>query len=75
MELPWFEFMMSGKQVLGAVEGQARPSEYVPQMIRWYRDGVFPVDRLMKTFPVERYHEGIEEMHSGSTIKPIIAWS
>ena len=75
MEIPWFEFMMSGKQVLGAVEGQAKPSEYVPQMIQWYRDGKFPIDKMMKTFPVDKYHEGIEEMHKGVTIKPVIAWS
>ncbi len=35
MEIEAFSFMVSGKQFLGAIEGQAYPPEYVPKMIQW----------------------------------------
>ncbi|CAK3798693.1 Aryl-alcohol dehydrogenase [Lecanosticta acicola] len=70
-----FEFMISGKQYIGAIEGGAYPPEYVPQMIRWYREGKFPIDRLMKLIPADQFHEALHEMHTGETIKPILTWS
>ena len=74
LELPIFAFMVSGKQYIGAVEGDSRPEEYVPQMIRWYREGRFPVDKLVKVMKAEDWNQAIEEMHEGSTIKPVITW-
>lgn len=35
VEVEAFSFMISGKQYTGAIEGQAYPPEYVPQMIKW----------------------------------------
>jgi Zn-dependent alcohol dehydrogenase len=35
LEIEAFSFMLSGKQFLGAIEGQAYPPEYVPKMIKW----------------------------------------
>ena len=74
LEIDMFQFMMSGKQLLGAIEGQAYPPEYVPKMIQWYRDGKFPFDKLMKLIPADEFEQGLKEMHDGSTIKPILVW-
>ena len=35
LEIEMFSFMVSGKQLIGAIEGQAYPPDYVPKMIRW----------------------------------------
>ena len=34
LDINMFSFMVSGKQIIGAVEGQAYPPEYVPKMIQ-----------------------------------------
>ncbi|KAF2718927.1 NAD(P)-binding protein [Polychaeton citri CBS 116435] len=70
-----FEFMSAGKQFIGAIEGSATPTEYVPKMIQWYREGNFPFDKLMKFFPADDFAQGLHEMHTGETIKPILMWS
>ncbi|KAF2756402.1 NAD(P)-binding protein [Pseudovirgaria hyperparasitica] len=75
LELNTFEFMMSGKQFLGAIEGQAYPPEFVPRMIGWYREGRFPIERFMKLIPAGEFELGLREMHDGTTIKPILCWS
>lgn len=75
LELNLFTFMLTGKQFLGAIEGQAYPPEYVPKMIQWYREGKFPIDKLMKLIPADDFQQGLKEMHDGSTVKPILCWS
>lgn len=42
----------SGKQLIGSVEGDAVPTDWVPKMIQWYREGRFPIEKLIKYFPV-----------------------
>ena len=75
LQIPLFNFMTTGKQLIGAVEGGAYPPEYVPKMIQWYREGKFPIDKLMKFIPAEDFEQGLQEMKDGSTIKPILVWS
>lgn len=75
IEIPVFEFMVSGKQFIGAIEGQAYPPEYVPKMIQWYREGRFPFDKMMKLMPADQFEEALKEMHDGTTIKPVLCWS
>ncbi|USW50378.1 Putative alcohol dehydrogenase, zinc-type, GroES-like superfamily, NAD(P)-binding domain superfamily [Septoria linicola] len=70
-----FEFMVAGKQWIGAIEGGAYPPEYVPKMIQWYREGRFPIDKLMKLMPADDFNQALHEMHTGETIKPILTWS
>lgn len=39
-----------------------------------YREGKFPIDKLMKLMPADDFQKGLHEMHEGSTIKPILCW-
>ena len=75
LDIEMFSFMVRGVVLRGAIEGQAYPPEYVPKMIQWYREGKFPIDKLMKFMPADDFEKGLEEMHSGATIKPILCWS
>ncbi|QDS77101.1 hypothetical protein FKW77_000759 [Venturia effusa] len=74
LEIEIFNFMISGKRFIGAVEGDIIPAEYIPKMIGWYREGKFPIGKLMKTFKADEFMEAIHEMHTGKTIKPVIVW-
>lgn len=67
-------FMVSGKQYFGAVQGHSRTSEYIPQMIRWWKEGKFPVERLVKFFSFEDYEEALKVMGRGDVVKPIMVW-
>ncbi|KAL9096959.1 MAG: hypothetical protein Q9165_000923 [Trypethelium subeluteriae] len=73
-DFPMFLFMVSGKQFLGAVEGGATPSKFIPQLIQWYHEGRFPINKLIKTFKADEWEKAINEMHEGETIKPILLW-
>ncbi|KAJ6780033.1 hypothetical protein PWT90_01205 [Aphanocladium album] len=67
-------FMVSGKQYFGAVQGHSKTSEYIPQMIQWWRDGDFPIEKLVTFFDHQDYARALEVMGSGEAIKPVIVW-
>jgi Zn-dependent alcohol dehydrogenase len=44
-------------------------------MIQWYREGRFPIDKMMKFMPADDFKQACHDMHTGETIKPILTWS
>ncbi|ODM19978.1 hypothetical protein SI65_04964 [Aspergillus cristatus] len=74
LSIPIHEFMVSGKQFMGVVEGDVNPQEYVPRMIQWVKDGSLPLERIVKFYPAEEFEKAIGDMQSGQTIKPVILW-
>lgn len=90
LEIPPFSFMITGKTYRGVIEGESNPPEYVPKMIQWYKEGRFPVDKLVKFYKAEEFDKGLHEMvskltsrfgafsdgrqHTGETIKPVLLW-
>lgn len=67
-------FMVSGKQYYGAVQGHSNTQEYIPQMIKWWKAGEFPIDKLVKVFDHSDFAGAVEAMQRGDVVKPIIAW-
>jgi Zn-dependent alcohol dehydrogenase len=67
-------FMVSAKKYFGAVQGHCTPKDYIPQMVRWWREGQFPVENLVKMFEVEDFASAVKVMGSGDVVKPIIVW-
>lgn len=59
---------------MGAIEGDSVPSKAVPEMVEWWRKGMFPFDKLVKFFPADKVEEAIAEMKTGGTIKPVLTW-
>lgn len=68
------EHMASGVHLSGTIQGDADPAKSIPLLIKWYREGKLPLERLEKTFAVEHFDQAREEMHSGVTIKPVLLW-
>lgn len=67
-------FMTSGKQYMGAVQGQNRAGEHLPQMVKWWKQGMFPVEKLVKFFDFEDFEEAVTVMKRGDVVKPILVW-
>jgi len=64
LDIHCFTFMVSGKTYRGVIEGESLAAEYVPRMIQWYRDGRFPIDKLVKFMPAAEFEKGLSEMVS-----------
>ncbi|KAH6972075.1 hypothetical protein BKA56DRAFT_646192 [Ilyonectria sp. MPI-CAGE-AT-0026] len=74
LEINMTKFKLSGKTLLGSVQGDATPSKYIPQMIQWYREGQFPIDKLARFYKAEDINLAIQDMKTGRAVKPILVW-
>ncbi|KAH6629375.1 hypothetical protein C7974DRAFT_413179 [Boeremia exigua] len=74
MELDLGTILGAGVAIRGCIEGDAKPSKFVPQMIEWYRQGKFPIEKLSKYYQSEDFEKALADMHSGNTIKPVLLW-
>jgi aryl-alcohol dehydrogenase len=64
--------LVLGKLVRGIVQGDAVPQLFIPDLIRLYRAGQFPFDRLVRFYPFEQINEAFAASASGEVIKPIL---
>ncbi|KAJ5559114.1 alcohol dehydrogenase [Penicillium sp. DV-2018c] len=68
-------YLNSGRALLGCIEGDSDPRVAIPQMIQWYREGLFPVDRFVEYFDAEDWSKALGSLKDGSVIKPVLIWT
>jgi aryl-alcohol dehydrogenase len=66
--------LLVGRKLSGVVEGDADPQTFIPELIALYRDGRFPFDRLVKTFPFSEINAAIHASETGEVIKPVVVF-
>ena len=74
LDVPLHHFVSFGKVYMGAIEGDSVPAEMVPKMIGWWREGKFPLERLVGFFEAEGFEKAVNGMKDGSVVKPILLW-
>lgn len=72
IEIPSVPFMMTGKQLIACIEGNATPPEFVPKMVNWYLEGKFAIDKIEKEYSIEDFQQALDDIKSGKAIKPIL---
>lgn len=72
LEVEMNSYVLKGIKLLGIVEGDSVPTEFIPQMVEMYLNGQFPFDKLIKKYKFEDINQAIEDSESGKTIKPVI---
>ena len=58
-------FLLENKKLVGVIEGDSDPQAFVPRLVELQRQGHFPVEKLCRTYPVERLEDAIRDMHAG----------
>jgi aryl-alcohol dehydrogenase len=66
--------LLLGRRLSGVIEGDADPQTFIPRLIELYREGKFPFDRLVQTFPFEQVNEAIAAANAGSVVKPVLVF-
>lgn len=66
------DIMAEGKTVMGVIEGDSIPQVFIPQLVNYFKRGMFPFDKLTKVYEFEQINEAFEDSKNGSTIKPIV---
>lgn len=64
--------MATGRQIKGAIEGDAVPADFIPRLMRYYSEGVLPIDKIVTTYSFDRVNEAVEDSLTGKVIKPVL---
>ena len=68
------EHMSNGTHLTGTIQGDANPKRSIPMLIKWYREGKLPLEKLEAQFKVEEFDLARDAMHTGAVIKPVLIW-
>ncbi|WP_432787899.1 hypothetical protein [Novosphingobium rhizosphaerae] len=64
--------LSKGILVCGVAEGDADPQAIQPLLVDLYREGRFPFDRLVTTYPLKQINQAIEDQHAGKCVKVVL---
>ena len=64
--------MGSCKTLVGIVQGDSVPWLFIPKLIEFYKEGRFPIDKLIRYYPFEEINKAAEDAHRGAVIKPVL---
>lgn len=56
------------------VEGDSVPTKFIPELVELHGKGLFPFDRLVKTYPFEEINRAFEDSAAGLTLKPVVVF-
>ena len=61
-----------GQRLIGIMEGDSDPQTFIPELIAAHRDGRFPFDRLIRTFPLAEINEAVAAQKRGDCVKVVL---
>ncbi|MDG5493282.1 NAD(P)-dependent alcohol dehydrogenase [Niveispirillum sp. BGYR6] len=65
-------FITYGHRIVGIIEGDSDPDRFIPELIALHRQGRFPFDRLIRTFPLAQINQAVATQHQGGCIKAVL---
>ena len=68
------DLMFSGKIIRGCAEGDARPAEFIPELLALHAEGKFPMEAVVRRYDAVDIEKAVADSRSGDTIKPVLVW-
>ncbi len=68
-------FLLFNRKLRGIIEGLSNPDEFIPQLIELYKQGRFPIEKLVGFYPFENINEAVHDSETGKTVKSVIRMS
>jgi len=56
------------------IQGSSVPQVFIPKLIQLWKDGRFPMDKLMRSYSLDEINQGFEDSAKGTVIKPVIIY-
>lgn len=73
LSIPINLLVQGDRRVVGALYGSSNTPVQLPEILRLYRDGRLPLERLLdRTFALEEANEAIEHLRTGAVGRPIL---
>ncbi|MBP1040177.1 NAD(P)-dependent alcohol dehydrogenase [Vagococcus sp. BWB3-3] len=55
-----------------APEGGADTQAFIPRLVQYYKDGLFPVEKLISFYQFNEIEQAFADMNAGKVIKPVL---
>jgi aryl-alcohol dehydrogenase len=72
LSFPAQQLLLGGRTLRGIIGGSAAPQVAIPMMIDHWRQGRFPVDKLIRIYPFDRIGDAFDDCRSGAAVKPVL---
>lgn len=56
------------------IQGSSVPQVFIPKLIELWKEGRFPMDKLMKNYALADINKGFADSASGVTVKPVVVF-
>ncbi len=67
--------MAGGIRIRGVIEGDAVPADFLPRLIELQREGRFPVEKMITTYPFEEIERAAQDALAGRAVKPVLTFT
>ena len=57
------------------VQGFSVPREFLPKLISYQEQGIFPYEKLVTTYPFEQFNQAMADVKAGTSVKPVLLMS
>lgn len=72
VHLNLIHMMGAGRTFRGIVEGDVDPQTFIPELIELHRQGRFPFDQIVTTYPFDEINKAFADVEAGRTIKAVL---
>lgn len=69
---PLYPLLVGGQSLRGIVGGDADPQRFIPMLLDFWRQGRFPIGKLVQTFDFGDIAQAFDACRTGAAIKPVL---
>lgn len=58
--------------IKGVVEGDSDPDHFIPELMQLFLDGLFPIEKLVRTYPFSAINQAVADQLNGQCVKAVL---
>lgn len=66
------DLLAESKKISGVVEGDSIPQDFLPQLIKYYLEGNFPFDKMIKLYDFDNINQAFADFENNKVMKPVL---
>lgn len=66
------DVLMAYRTIIGCCEGDSNPKIFIPRLVQLYKEGRFPVDKIITKYPFDQLEQAREDSNAGKVIKAVV---
>jgi len=64
--------LLEGRTVTGSIVGHQAPAVLIPRILDLHRQGRFPAELMVRTYPLSDINTAVEDVRSGAAVKAVL---